>query len=92
MVTDPITRRKAGIVLPKSTPQQMIAPLREAMKKYYEDEQAYLDAVSNCKGAYAQFSMEECVNAYVSFYNEKRRGVPDPQKSKLYEKSAAHSF
>jgi glycosyltransferase involved in cell wall biosynthesis len=70
MITDHSSGRIAGIVIGKTSPDQMIPALRAAMLRLYEDKQIYTEAKEACLGAYQQFSMDKCINGYISVYQK----------------------
>lgn len=59
---------RAGIVLAETDPAQMVEPLYQAMVMLVRDKEDYARMKSRCKEAFQQFSMEQCVNAYLDLY------------------------
>jgi glycosyltransferase involved in cell wall biosynthesis len=60
----------AGIVIKENDPKKMTAPLHEAMMRLADNDACYSKAADCCTEAFKKFSMQRCVNEYLSLYNK----------------------
>jgi len=60
----------AGIVIKENDPKKMTAPLHEAMMHLAGNDDCYSKAADCCTEAFKKFSMQRCVNEYLSLYNK----------------------
>jgi glycosyltransferase involved in cell wall biosynthesis len=61
----------AGILIDSSQPGKMVDELYNAMNRLMLDTELYQQLTANCNNAFQKFSMDRCVDAYLSFYKPK---------------------
>lgn len=61
----------AGILIEERDPEKMVKPLHEAMSRLATNEGCYRQASDCCAEAFEKFSMQQCVDAYLSLYIQK---------------------
>ena len=65
------TQDLAGIIINSLDPEEMVEPIYQAMNRLMIDTDLYEKLASNCESAFKKFSMDKCLDAYLSVYKTK---------------------